>query len=119
MVKLTCFLKRRPGMTAEDFDRHWREVHGPLIAGLPALARHIVRYEQHPRLRGSDVVGTPGYDGVAVQWFRSLDEFMAFVGEPDYAAHVAPDEGAFLDRGALVWMLTEDPRVVIDGALPR
>jgi uncharacterized protein (TIGR02118 family) len=117
MVKLTCFLRRRPGMTAEDFDRHWREVHGPLIAGLPTLARHVVRYEQHPRLSGSDAVGTPGYDGVAVQWFRSLEEFMAFVSEPDYARHVAPDEGAFLDRAGLVWMLTEEPRVVIGGTL--
>ena len=115
MVKLTCLLKRKPGMSVEEFHRHWRDVHGPLIAGLPNLARHVVRYEQHPRLEGSQAVGTAGFDGVAEQWFRSLDDFMAFVGEPDYARHVAPDEERFLDRAGLVWIISAAPRVVIDG----
>ncbi len=115
MVKLLCFLKRKPGMSAEDFHRHWKERHGPLIAGLPKLARHIVRYEQHPRLAGYEHLGSEGFDGVAVQWFLAIDDFMAFVAEPDYAKHVFPDEEQFLDRGGLVWMITQTPTVVIDG----
>jgi uncharacterized protein (TIGR02118 family) len=119
MVKLLCFLKRKAGMSLEDFNRHWRETHGALIAGLPKLARHIVRYEQHRRLPGHAHLGTPGYDGVAVQWFDSIDGFMAFVSEADYAEHVFPDEERFLDRSGLVWMITEEPTVVIDGPTRR
>jgi uncharacterized protein (TIGR02118 family) len=116
MVRLLCFLKRKPGMSAEDFYRHWKETHGPLIAGRPNLARHIVRYEQHRRLTGDDPLsGTEGFDGVAVQWFESMDEFRAFIAEPDYAEHVFPDEAKFLDRDGLVFLVTEEPTVVIDG----
>jgi uncharacterized protein (TIGR02118 family) len=119
MVKLLCFLKRRQGMSLEDFLGHWQGTHGPLIASLPKLARHIVRYEQHRRLPGHAALGSPGFDGVAVQWFRSVDDFLAFVAEPDYAEHIYPDEERFLDREGLVWMMTEEPTVVIDGPAAR
>ena len=46
MIKLVCFLKRKDGLTREEFYDHWENRHGPLIAGTPELARHIVRYEQ-------------------------------------------------------------------------
>ena len=32
VVRLTCLLRRKPGLTPEEFHEHWREVHGPLIA---------------------------------------------------------------------------------------
>lgn len=114
MVKLLCFLRRHPDLDEEGFHRHWREHHGPLIAGLPNLARHLVRYEQHRRLDG-ELTGSEGYDGVTVQWFRRIEDFYAFVAEPDYAEHIAPDEARFLDRSALVWMIAHEPHVVIDG----
>jgi uncharacterized protein (TIGR02118 family) len=115
MVKLVVLLKRKAGMSREDFYRHWQEHHGPLIAGLPNLARHIVRYEQHRRLPGTEGFGSDDFDGAVVQWFNSLDDFTAFVGEPDYAKHIYPDEDRFLDRKGLVWMVTEEPTVVIGG----
>ena len=39
----------------------------------------------------------------------------AFCAEPAYAELIAPDEEQFLDRDALVWMITEEPIVTIDG----
>ena len=35
MIKLVSMLKRKEGLTPEEFHRHWREVHGPLIGGMP------------------------------------------------------------------------------------
>ena len=32
MIKLTCLLKRREGMTPAEFQAYWRDHHGPLIA---------------------------------------------------------------------------------------
>ncbi len=115
MVKLICFLRRKEGLTSEEFHRHWTENHGPLIKSLPDLARHIVRYEQHRRVAGTEDLGTEDYDGVTIQWFDRLDDFLAFVGEPDYDRYIYPDEEKFLDRKSLVWMMTEEPTVVIDG----
>ena len=32
MVRLTCLLRRKAGLTPAEFHEHWRTVHGPLIA---------------------------------------------------------------------------------------
>lgn len=115
MLKLFAVLRRRPGMTTEEFATHWRDVHGPLIAGEPSLARHIVRYEQHLRHAPEALSGTEDVDGVAVQWFSSMEEFLGFVDEPAYAELIAPDERRFLDLDRLEYVITEEPTVVIDG----
>ncbi len=116
MVKLFALIRRRPGLGVEEFRTHWRDVHGPLIRDTPELARHIVRYEQHPRHRDDALSGTTGVDGVAVQWFRSIDDFAAFVAEPAYSELVAPDERRFLDVDSIEFLVTDEPDVVIDGA---
>lgn len=115
MVKLFAMLRRRSGMTSEEFVEHWRDHHGPLIAGEPTLARHIVRYEQHVRHRPDALSGTDGVDGVAVQWFRSIDDFVGFISEPAYAELIAPDEQRFLDMSLVEYVITDEPTVVIDG----
>lgn len=116
MVKLFAMLPRKEGTTHEEFVEHWLERHGPLIAGTPELARHIVRYEQHVRHRPGALSGNDGYDGVTVQWFESMDQFVGFMSEPAYAELVHPDEQRFLDMERLVFLVTEEPVVPIDGA---
>ncbi len=115
MVKLFAMLRRRSEMSAEEFVEHWRDHHGPLIAGEPTLARHIVRYEQHVRHLPDAISGTDGVDGVAVQWFRSIDDFVGFISEPAYAELIAPDEQRFLDMSRVEYVITEEPTVVIAG----
>ena len=61
-------------------------------------------------------MGTPGYDGITIQWFDSAADFEAFVAAPEYATVVAPDEQSFLDTDAFVWMITEEPVMTIDGS---
>lgn len=117
MVKLFAVLRRNPQLSVDEFVTHWREVHGPLIASEPTLARHIVRYEQHVRHHPGQLSGSEGIDGVAVQWFDSIDDFVGFISEPKYAELIAPDEGRFLDTDRLEFVITEEPTVVIDGAV--
>ena len=111
-VKLICTIKRRPGMTPEEFHRYWREVHGPLVASTRS-GRHALRYEQNHRPLAD--YGRPGgtdYDGVTEQWFESLDDFYASLKEEDYAL-IAADIEKFIDTSALVWVMTEEPEVVV------
>lgn len=114
MVKMFAVLRRKQGISHEEFVTHWRDVHGPLIRD-SALARHIVRYEQHPRHRPDGLSGNDGIDGVAVQWFRSIDDFAAFISDPLYPELVAPDELRFIDMERIEFLITEEPNVVIDG----
>ncbi len=115
MLRMTVFVRRAEGLTHEEFLHHWRTVHGPLIAGTPGLAQHIVRYEQHALAETPDWAGTPGYDGMAVQWFETFDGFLGFLQDPAYAELIAPDEDRLLQKDKVLWMFTEDPVVVIDG----
>ena len=105
MVRLITHLKRRAGMSQEDFQRHWREQHGPLVRD--KLGRHIVRYEQYPPLPDQP------WDGVAIMTFKQREDFDAFLADPNYAAHVLPDEQAFLDHAGLAWQLVDEPVPII------
>ena len=51
MVKAFWLLKRRPGMSPDDFHRYWREHHGPLFCSTaPTAICHLVPAEpRHTR----------------------------------------------------------------------
>jgi uncharacterized protein (TIGR02118 family) len=117
MVKLTCLVRRRPGMSPADFHAYWRDRHGPLVASTRS-GSHVVRYEQHHRaLRDYGSEDDGGYDGVTVQWFESMDEYRAHVAEEDFS-RVWADLSNFLDVDRLEYVLTEEPVVVVVGPGP-
>jgi uncharacterized protein (TIGR02118 family) len=45
------FARRKPGMSVEAFQSHWRQVHGPLGASVPGLRRYV---QSHTRLSAYD-----------------------------------------------------------------
>ena len=44
MIVRMGLLTRKPGVTMEQFRRHWRDVHGPLAAKLTGLRRYHQNY---------------------------------------------------------------------------
>ena len=113
MIKLISMFKRKEGLSPEDFHRHWREVHGPLIARTKS-GSYVVRYEQNHRpLDDYDNPIVSDFDGVTVQWFRSKEDFYASIREPDYA-EIHADVERFIDTASIVWLLTEDAEVIIE-----
>ena len=112
VIKLICVVKRNPSLSIEEFHDHWRGRHARLISETPGVADRIVRYEQNHRA-AADYKRGGDFDGVAIQWFDSMDDFAAMVGDPEYQAHVAPDERELLDLDGLVWILTDEEEVVI------
>ena len=112
MIKLICLLKRKPGMTPEEFHTYWRDHHGPLVASTKS-ASHVLRYEQNHRPLSDYRADDDGYDGVTEQWFESAESFHASLREPDYAV-IDEDIPKFLDRSSLVFLLTEEPEVTIN-----
>ena len=107
-MKLFAFIKRKEGMSREDFLAYWHEQHGPLIRDTPGLGDRTIRYEQHPA-RPDD---RSGWDGVAVQEFASWDDFLAMLdGAP--GEKMRADEANFLDSASIKVVFTEDPVVII------
>jgi uncharacterized protein (TIGR02118 family) len=76
MAKMLIFLKRRPGLSRDEFAQWWLERHRPLAERLPGLNRHAFNLlpEGHP------------YDAVIEQWFESDETARsAYEGEPGQA----------------------------------
>jgi uncharacterized protein (TIGR02118 family) len=113
MVKMICMVKRKPGLSIEEFRKYWAEQHGPFVAS----TKHgswAVRYEQYHRaLDDYERTGGEGFDGAVVQTFRSIEEFQKSLEEDDVAA-VWEDNARFLDLEGMEFILTDEPIVVVD-----
>jgi uncharacterized protein (TIGR02118 family) len=106
MIKLVFCVKRQPHLSREEFQRYWREQHGPLVREA-AAALGVRRYAQVHTLttpvneglrRGRG--GPEEFDGVAELWFDSLEALAA--------------AGATLEGRAAGRRLLEDERRFID-----
>jgi len=40
-VRTMAILGRAPGMSFEEFDRYWRDVHAPIAAKVPGVIRYV------------------------------------------------------------------------------
>jgi uncharacterized protein (TIGR02118 family) len=119
MIIRIGFYKRKPGITREEFSRHWREVHGPIIRDNPELARHFVRYVQH-HLRPSTLPGVfpLEYDGFSEVWHEDEEQAMRIREEPLFQRLVLPDEENFLDTTANRVSVFDHPVVQLGTELP-
>ncbi len=112
MIKLICMLKRKEGMSPEDFHAYWRDQHGPLVMSTRS-GSWVRRYEQNHRplsdYRADD--DRRGWDGVTIQWYDSIEGFYASVREDDFPL-IDEDQRKFLDVSALQFILTDEAEEV-------
>ena len=104
--KLISFLRRRRGLTAEEFVTYWRDIHAPLLQQRTDFWRHVRRYVQNYALVGRDSpIGLPdSHDGVSELWFDTLPELKAAFREPGFEA-VRTDARRFVDLdGSVSWI---------------
>lgn len=109
------FYKRRPGLTWEEFSKHWREVHGPLIANNPELSKYIIRYVQHhcQPSSGWPGVGDLEYDGFSESWFESLEARREMHNLEYFRNEMIEDEKKFLDMDATRILMFDEQVVQI------
>ena len=121
MIKLVFCLRRREGLSLEEFQRIWREEHAPLVqkhADAIRLRRyvqtHTVPTGMNDALRSSRG-GPDGFDGVAELWWDSIEELAAAVATPEGAAAGAAlldDERRFIDLERSPLWLAEEHAIV-------
>jgi len=115
MVKLSVLIKRKRGMTAEEFHRYWKEKHGPLAMGVEDFTRHIRKYVQCHQLppealRHMDHGPASQFDGIVELWADSVDELERAFDSPGYKNVIQPDESNFCDKDVVV-MVTDETLV--------
>lgn len=124
MIKLVYCLRRLPELSRGDFQRYWRETHGPLVRDR-AAALGIKRYVQvhtldsplNEALRASRGSESEIYDGVAELWWENTEALAAGTSTPEgrqAARELFEDEKRFIDFArSLVFVAEENP--VVDG----
>ncbi|KAK7049298.1 hypothetical protein VNI00_005899 [Paramarasmius palmivorus] len=96
-VRLLIFLKRKDGMTFDDWSKHWLETLGPAFASSQAAKQNIIRYEQlHVNQRGKQILLETGYkvpdfDGVAVFEAGSVENLNALYSSDEWTQQIAPN----------------------------
>lgn len=122
MPKLMMFMKRKEGISFEDFRRHYEEIHIPLVAGwVGHLMTDFKRY--YPRDAVNLYAGRPDegaaptvdggvdYDAVSIYSIRdeeALRELLRIASDTEFTRQVTLDEANFADRGASRQTLTEE-----------
>ena len=80
LVKYSGFLTRLPHLTVEEFSRHWREIHAPLVVNdLKGMVRYI---QNHALPETYAAASPPSFDGVPQAWFESLEAVPPGLGRP-------------------------------------
>ena len=104
MAKLVCFLKRRKGMSFDEFVKYYETRHAPLAAPYMTNARHYTRRYLQPSSNPTNTVAPAAdFDVITEIWFdhrAALDADMAKLGAPDVAKMIAVDEEKVFDRPA-------------------
>jgi uncharacterized protein (TIGR02118 family) len=92
IVAIALF-RRLPGQSVADFQRHWLQVHAPLVGRSPG----IERYTQCHVLPASYEGERPAFDGAAEGWFRDEAGLDAFFRSPEVLQEQGGDVKHFID----------------------
>ena len=102
-VRTVAILGRKEGMTFEEFDRYWLDVHAPLAAQLPGLLRYVQRHVEAPSAEF-------GVDGFALLDYQSA-EAMESAWASEAGQRALADVPNFLGRHDVV-VITD--HVIVD-----
>ena len=112
MLKIVTLMKRRAGLSVDDFQKHLQTKYGPLAARGPGLRRYV----QSCALTQGYAKGELLFDATGEMWFNSTAAYNDYLRSPKFAAARA-DEATFLDRSRTVVMPVA-VHVIKDGATP-
>ena len=111
MIKFTILLRKKAGMSQEEFVRYHQTQHAPLFMALPEVRQYVRRYVQgHVLPLNLPGLPPPAYDGTTELWFDAVEDIGKVFEAPAYLATIRPDEAKFLDlAGCGFLVLAENP----------
>jgi uncharacterized protein (TIGR02118 family) len=114
MIHQLIFAHPKPGMSEQDFQRYWVEVHAPQFASkIPQIKRYLI----DTRVPFGPEPADPLWSGIAEIWLENEEEQLASLQTPEFL------EGARLDepKWAAFWrtvVLDTDAHVLKDEPVP-
>ena len=105
MVKEMLLLKRKEGLSQEEFSKHYEEVHVPLILKhCPTIKRYVRNYV-------ANTLGAegPDFDCITEVWYDDMAGFQAMVKFyfSEAGKVIRDSEESFMDASKIVVFLAE------------
>lgn len=107
MIRLNFALHRQKHLSRADFQRYWRETHGPLVASVARklgirryMQSHSVEDPLYDGLRAARTGMHEPFDGIASLWWDTRDELLAGMSTDEgrkAGAMLLADEKNFID----------------------
>jgi uncharacterized protein (TIGR02118 family) len=103
---------RRPDMTIDQFQHHWRTSHADAAGQIPGLLRYT---QNHSLVEfGRYLLGYPGFDACSELDFESVAAMESGFASETYQTVVRDDEDDFVDK-ARFSIVVATPEIIIDG----
>lgn len=112
MIKLIVTIRRKEGLSVEEFHDHWRTIHANLIKTTPVCLKYIRKYVQCHTVAEEYKLGEVPYDGTAELWFDSIADKDKFFQDPEYLEKIRPDELRFADLTLTRFFVTREEPVL-------
>ena len=111
MVKTIALIKRKAGISKEEFVKHYEEVHAPLAL------KHIPMIKKYIRNHIFENTGSegPGFDCITELWLDSnadVKKLLEFV-QSDAGKVIRDDEEKFLDRENTKFIMVDEKVSII------
>ena len=104
MVKAITLIKRKAGISREEFVKHYEEVHAPLALKHFSFRRYV---RNHIIPSG---VEEPAFDCITEVWFDDMAKYHVGINfwQSEAGQVIRDDEESFMDRSKMVYFLVEE-----------
>jgi uncharacterized protein (TIGR02118 family) len=109
MVKAIALLKRNPGLSPEQFRKHYEEVHAPLAKRLfPFIRKYVRNYVTTMPFASKDK--EPKLDCITEEWFDNTEGFqtMMDIYVSETGRPIREDEKELFDMTKVVYLFVEE-----------
>ncbi|KAK7033248.1 hypothetical protein R3P38DRAFT_3186788 [Favolaschia claudopus] len=106
-VRIVTLVKRKPGMTREEFHKYWAGTHRELFTSLEITKKNLLKYEQAHTSDAAlkqmaEAFGVPimesEWDGIGVCEAESYDKILEIFHSEEFQKIAEPDADNFMDR---------------------
>lgn len=106
MIKTIELVKRKPGLSREEFSKYYEEVHAPLALKYFSTFKRYVRNHIITPPGGEE----PGFDCITEIWLDNMEDVQAVLDfwKSEAGEVIRRDEENFMDRSKLVSFLVEE-----------
>ena len=105
MIKAMSFIKRKQGLSREEFIKHYEEEHAPLAMKYFPFKKYTRNY-----VIGSLGIAGLDFDCITEVWFETMEDCQAAAEFSVSEAYkvISDDEEKFMDRNKIIAFLVEE-----------